>query len=94
MAWIEFKTDTRALVPLLTRIADALDRAFPREPEPDRSLKPEDAVTYVDERAIAQREQAEEMNEVARWLREHPEFDMDEAASAASEGEPPRTASE
>lgn len=62
----------RSLVYQTKRIADALDRIAPPAGDPD-PIKPEEAVDYVDEERMAKREMAEEMNELERWLREHPE---------------------
>jgi beta-lactamase class A len=56
----------------LTRIADALDRIAPL-PEPTTDVKPEDAVTYVDEEVMAQQDEAEEIGELARYMQEHSE---------------------
>ena len=58
----------------LDRIATALERIAPElEPEPD-PIRPEDAVQYVDEEAIARQEQIDQAGELARWLEEHPEW--------------------
>lgn len=56
----------------LIRIADALERIAPLPEEPV-ALSPEDAVSYVDEEKIAERELAEEVGALEEWLREHPE---------------------
>ena len=56
MSWFTFHTHTKELLPVLTRIADALDRLIPVLPEADDNLKPEEAVTYVDEEVMARQE--------------------------------------
>jgi hypothetical protein len=76
VSFITMNMDAKVLLPVLTRIADALDRLIPMEPIPE-NVSPEEAVTYVDEQAIARQEELDEMGEEARrleeWLREHPE---------------------
>lgn len=56
----------------LARIADALERIAPL-PETPVELKPEEAVSYVDEDAIALREAAEEVDRMHAYVQEHPE---------------------
>ena len=77
MSWFTFHTHTKELLPVLTRIADALDRLIPVLPEADDNLKPEEAVTYVDEEVMARQEEIEELSVDARrieeYLAEHPE---------------------
>lgn len=90
MSLFTWVTDTKGLLPVLTRIADALDRIAPAPESEPVPLKPEDAVSYVDEQRMAEREQAEQMNELARWLREHPELDESkEQAEEPSVHQPP-----
>jgi hypothetical protein len=83
--WLTFITDTKDLIPILTRIADALDRIAPL-PEEAVSLKPEEAVTYTDEEAIAKQEEIDELGadakRISEWLREHPEFSEEEEPNA------------
>jgi hypothetical protein len=69
--------DGKALVPVLMRIADALDRIAPLPDEPAADLKPEDAVQYVNEEAMDRAEALREMGEEAKALSDyaaaHPE---------------------
>ena len=67
----------------LDRIATALERIAP-EPEPPVDLKPEEAVTYVDEQADALREMREDGDRLQKYLRDHPE---EEAALEEGFGE-------
>lgn len=57
----------------LERIAAALERIAPLPEEPVE-LKPEDAVSYVDEEKIAKAELAEEMGEIDRYMRAQEEL--------------------
>ena len=67
--WIDaWSVRNRALI----RIADALERIAPPIEEAVE-LKPEEAVTYVDEHADAIREIAEEQDRMRKYLDEHPE---------------------
>lgn len=79
MSLFTFITDTKALLPELRRIADALDRIAPLPEPSDETLKPEEAVTYVDEDALAKQEAIDELGADAQrineWLKEHPEFE-------------------
>jgi hypothetical protein len=82
VSWLTFTTDFGSIKPVLMRIADALDRIAP-PPEPAAAdLKPEEAVTYVDEEALAKQEAIDEMGadakRIEQYLLEHPE----EAAEA------------
>jgi hypothetical protein len=63
----------------LRRIADALERAFPPVAQDDTELKPEDAVTYVDEEKMARQEQVEAESYLEQLRAEHPEFFEQEA---------------
>ena len=80
MSWLTFNTDTKALIPLLERIASALERIAPEESEAVE-IKPEEAVTYLDEEKLAEKEEADALSEDAKrlrqWLDEHPEEDPD-----------------
>lgn len=88
MSWSLFTITGTALIPVLTRIADALDRIAPL-PEADVPEVPAaEAVTYTDDALIAQREQAEEMHALEKWLDEHPEFrEETEDANVQSESD-------
>lgn len=72
MSLFTFITNTDKLLPVLERIASALERIAPLPEEPVE-LKPEEAVSYVDEERIAQMELAEEMHKLQEWLDAHPE---------------------
>ena len=77
MSLFTFITDTKDLLPVLKRIADALDRIAPL-PEADApELKPEEAVAYVDEDAMARREELDALgadaSRLRQWIDEHPE---------------------
>lgn len=87
MSWSLFTITGTALIPVLTRIADALDRIAPLPDADVPPVPPEEAVTYTDENLIAQREQAEEMHVLEKWLEQHPEFreDVEEAPSTPNE---------
>ena len=76
MNWPSISTDTVKLLPVLERIAAALERIAPEEAAAEE-LKPEDAVQYVDEEAMAKQEYIEQLGADARRLQEyaaeHPE---------------------
>lgn len=77
MSWLTFTTDFASIKPILLRIADALDRIAPLPEAADETLKPEEAVTYVDEEALAKQEAIDELGADARrieeWLRDNPD---------------------
>lgn len=58
----------------LRRIADALERAFPLMVTDDTELKPEDAVSYVDEEKMARQEHIEAESYLEKFRAEHPEL--------------------
>lgn len=76
MSLFTFITKTDDLIPYLSRIAAALERIAP-EPAVAEAITPEEAVTYVDEEALAKQEAIDELGADAKrieeWLREHPE---------------------
>lgn len=74
----------------IRRIADALERAYPPTPvTEDVELKPEEAVSYVDEEKMAQQELKEQSSAIEQWLAEHPieEEDVQPEDSRASHSE-------
>lgn len=77
MSWLTFTTDFASIKPILLRIADALDRIAPLPEAADETLKPEEAVTYVDEEALTKQEAIDELGADARrieeWLRDNPD---------------------
>lgn len=77
MRWIRQIIDRRTLA--LERIATALERIAPAIEQVPDELKAEDAITYVDEEALARQEIAEQMGELARWEREQAEAQEAEA---------------
>ena len=78
MSLFTFITKTDDLIPYLSRIAAALERIAP-EPAEAEVLTPAEAVTYVDEEALAKQEAIDELGADAQrineWLKEHPEFE-------------------
>lgn len=77
MSLFTFITNVDSIKPVLIRIADALDRIAPLPEAADETLKPEEAVTYVDEEALAKQEAIDELGADARrieeWLRDNPD---------------------
>jgi hypothetical protein len=69
--WIDaWSVRNRALI----RIADALDRIAPAIEEEPADIRPDDAVTYVDEQKMARQDEIDQAGELARWLEDHPEW--------------------
>lgn len=79
MALINISLDFKAGLTYLRRIAEALEAMNPPPAEP-MDIKPEEAVTYVDEEAMAERELREELNAVERAYREQREREQEEQA--------------
>lgn len=77
MSLFTFITKTDDLIPYLSRIASALERIAPLPEAADETLKPEEAVTYVDEEALAKQEAIDELGADAKrieeWLRDNPD---------------------
>ncbi len=57
----------------LRRCADALERIAPLPEDAPAELKPEDAVSYVDEQKLAEQEMAREAGAWREYMAAHPE---------------------
>jgi len=68
MSLFSFVVDLKSATRELARIAAALERAYPPDPEPE-AVKPEDAVTYVDEEVMAAREEVSAIEKEYERLR-------------------------
>ncbi len=73
MSLISFNVDLKYASTMLRRIAEALERIAPLPEDAPAELKPEDAVSYVDEEKQAQRELAEEAGAMQAYMAAHPE---------------------
>jgi hypothetical protein len=75
-------TDSKILLPVLERIATALERIAPLPDEKAPELTPEEAVSYADDAALARQEEIAEMGATAQqleqFLKDHPEWDTEE----------------
>ena len=85
MSWslFTFNVDLKYVGTQLRRIAEALESLIP-PPGETVDLKPEEAVTYVDEERDAQREMAEEAHRLNEWLAAQEE---DETPEGYGEGD-------
>lgn len=79
MSLINFTIDLKYVGKQLRRIADSLEQLIPPLQEPEM-LNPDEAVTYVDEEAMAERELREELDAVERAYREAREREEGEQA--------------
>ena len=77
MSLFTFNVELKYVGQQLRRIADALEQLTPPIPE-SVELKPDEAVSYVDEEKIAKQEMAEELGEVERFLAAQAELEEDE----------------
>lgn len=79
MAFINITADLSYVGKQLRRIADCLETLYPL-PQELTALNPDEAVTYVDEEAMAERELREEVDAVAKAYREQREREEAEEA--------------
>ena len=79
MAFINITADLKYVGKQLRRIADALEVLVP-PPQEATEITPDEAVTYVDEEAMAERELREEVDAVAKAYREQREREEAEEA--------------
>jgi len=68
---------------MLRRIAEALERIAPLPDDLPAELKPEDAVSYVDEQKLAEQELAREAGAWREYMAAHPEEFEEEAEGDA-----------
>lgn len=79
MALININVELKSAITYLRRIAEALEAMNPPLQEPE-ALNPDEAVTYVDEEVMAERELREELNAVEKAYREQREREEGEEA--------------